>query len=81
MVTGGGTFLLRATTDQYCHQLIARTKLKTAPDTDWVQNETSQTDSIYFEGYVHATDLEVQLCAEGTAGRSEWSVSIFVLVD
>jgi hypothetical protein len=81
MVTGAGGFHTKCKTNQYCHQVVARTRLKGAPDTAWVQKEFSQNETVYFDGYIHGTDVEVQLLASGTAGPSEWSVSIFVLVD
>jgi hypothetical protein len=81
MVLGDGKFLVKAEVDEFCHTLKARTRLKGAPDTDWVINETSQNSTVMFEGYTHNTDVEVQLQAIGTAGPSEWSASVFVPVD
>lgn len=81
MVLGDGNFLVKAEIDEYCHFLKARTRLKGAPDSAWVINEMSQNETVHFTGYVHNTDEEVQLCANGTAGTSEWSASVFVPVD
>ena len=81
MILGAGKFMLQAETDQWCHQLIARTRKMGSTEADWRIFEISQTEKIYFEGYAHGVEYEVQLCAQGTAGRSEWSESIFVLVD
>jgi hypothetical protein len=81
MVLGEGNFFVRGREDKNAHQTFARTRLKGAPDTDWVEKEHSQNETVHFSGYTHNTDVEVQICAEGTAGRSNWSGSVFIPVD
>ncbi len=81
MIMGGGKFMIKYFTDKNCHGTIGRTRLKGGADTDWRIFETSQNDTMYFEGYDHGKEYEVQVAANGTAGRSDWSTSIYALVD
>ena len=81
MVLGEGKFLLKAEIDDYCHTLKGRARLKDSTDANWREGPISQNSTIHFTGYVHNTDVEVQLASSGTAGTSNWSASVFVPVD
>ncbi len=80
MTLGNGKFKIEYTCDENMHYCKARTRKVGSADTDWVQNESSETQTMHFEGYPHLQDTEVQICSVGTAGQSEWSVSIIVSV-
>jgi len=81
MAQGHGNFKIEYTCDEFMHFCKGRTRRLGAPDTDWVEKESSETETMLFTGYPHAQDTEVQTCAVGTAGQSDWSESKVVLVD
>ena len=81
MVQGKGNFKIEYTCDAFMHFCKGRTRLLGAPDTAWVEKESSETETMHFAGYTRGNDTEVQVCAVGTAGQSDWSTSIFVMVN
>ena len=80
MTQGNGKFKLEYTCDENMHYCKARTRKLGGTDADWVQNEGSETQTMHFSHYTHLQDTEIQICSVGTAGQSEWSVSITVSV-
>ena len=80
MVQGKGYFKIEYTCDEFMNYCKGRTRLKGAPDTAWVEEESSASETMHFTGYTRGNDTEVQICASGTAGQSDWSDSIFVMV-
>jgi hypothetical protein len=81
MTQSHGNFKIEYTCDEFMHFCKGRTRKLGASDSDWVEKESSETETMLFTGYPHAQDTEVQTCACGTAGQSEWSESKIVLVD
>lgn len=81
MVQGSGNFKIEYTCDAFMHFCKGRTRLKGSPDTAWVEKESSETEAMLFTGFTRGNDMEVQVCASGTKGQSEWSESIFVMVN
>ncbi len=81
MVQGHGKFKVEYVCDRYMHSCMGRTRLKGSPETDWRILESSETKTMLFEEFTRASEIEVQIKARGTKGESDWSDSIFVVID
>jgi len=74
---GGLLFRAEFESDEYAHHFRGRTKLSSAPETDWFEEGESQNHTMYFTSkqYPHGSDVDVQIMASGTQGEAnEWSV-------
>ena len=73
---GGLLFRAEYEADEYAHHFTGRTKLHSAPETEWFEEGESQNHTMYFTGkqYPHGSDVDVEILSSGTLGAAtEWS--------
>ena|SRR5665213_575637 len=73
---GGLLFRAEYESDDYAHHFRGRTKLHSAPETDWFEEGESQNHTMYFTGkeYPRGSEVDVEILGSGTEGDAiEWS--------